>query len=114
MLVLRSAQMGAWHTEHELFKQVAAALAQVTQAYLREGSAQSLFAAKSALAGALAKSKNSFDTTEEYRLAGTPFFNFCFFFSGLAYCFFFFRMTQRHWPRSRLRCLFQSMCGIFP
>jgi hypothetical protein len=72
---------------------VAAALGQVTEAYLREGSAQSLFAAKSALAGALAKSKNSFDTTEEYRLAGTPRFFFCFFFfvaSPTAFIFLFF------------------------
>ena len=44
--VLRAAQMGAWHTEADLFKEVVAALSLVTEAYLREGSSQSLFAAK--------------------------------------------------------------------
>jgi len=65
--VLRAAQIGAWHTEADLFRAVVAALSQVTRAYLCEGSSQSLFAAKSALNGALAKSRNSFETTEEYQ-----------------------------------------------
>jgi len=65
--VLRSAQMGAWHTETDLFQKVVSALKHVTAAYLREGSAQSLFAAKSALNGALAKCKNSFDNTDDYK-----------------------------------------------
>ena len=65
--VLRAAQMGAWHTDADLWKTVVSALVHVTDAYLREGSTQSLFAAKSALSGAMAKGRNAFEATDDFK-----------------------------------------------
>ena len=63
----KGAQMGAWHTDADLWKTVVSALVHVTDAYLREGSTQSLFAAKSALSGAMAKGRNAFEATDDFK-----------------------------------------------
>lgn len=64
--VLRSCQTAGWHSDPDKFRQVAGALAELTEAYLREGSPKSLFSAKSALSTALAKSKDSFEQHDKY------------------------------------------------
>ncbi|KAJ1475242.1 hypothetical protein T484DRAFT_1829112 [Baffinella frigidus] len=57
--------VAGWQSDEKAFQGVARTLTHVVEAYLRDGSAQSLFASKSALTSSIAKSKDSFEDTPE-------------------------------------------------
>ena len=66
--VLRYSQTTGWQNSEEQFKHVVRALGMLTDAYMADGSKQSLFSAGSALSTSIKQAQNSFDGSEGMRI----------------------------------------------